>query len=114
MFGLLTAIKTFIAGNTATVWAAAFLAVFLLGLGLGIKIQRTLYRAEQLAVYEAQERQRVYLVGELDKLVVNLKTAEKTIKEKNYLLKQKVRDASKHDPAYQCPVPPDAIELLNK
>ena len=111
MFGV---IKTFFAGHTTAVYAGVLAAIFLFGFVVGIKVQRTLYRAEQAAIYEATERQRVYLAAELDKVVKDLKAAENTIKIKNTQLRAKVRDAAKTDPAYQCPVPVGAIELLNK
>jgi len=110
MGGILAFFTTYKAGLYGVLAAV----IFGVGLYTGIKIEDTRHLAAEALQRREAEAQAKVLADKLNGTVDALTKAKAALRTKEQIQKAKVEDEIRKDPAYNCPVPAIAIQLLNE
>lgn len=108
------ALKTFFAGNQIAMYGLIVALIFGVGVYTGTSIQYTVERSREALANRKSEDARKLLADQLQATVTQLEAVQESLRRKQAALKVKVDNEVKNNPAYRCPLPASAVQLLNQ
>lgn len=109
-----TAIKTFVVGNALWFYLAAAAAIFAAGAYSGYQVENTRHLAALALQKQEAEKAANTLADKLEATVGQLSRSKAALAKKQAEQKVKVENEIKSNPAYKCPLPDAAVQLLNQ